>query len=145
MEQSEFVKKLAIERGRGNVAGRVLKDGKTVHVPDVLADPEYTNTYLSAQKIVGYRSTLGVPLLREGAPIGVILLMRRAAQPFTEKQIELVETFADQAVIAIENVRLFETEQQRTRELSETLEQQTATAEVFKRHFQLTDQGAASL
>ncbi|MGA9081331.1 MAG: GAF domain-containing protein, partial [Pseudolabrys sp.] len=107
-EQSEFVKTLPIDRGRANVAGRVLKDGKTVHVPDILADPEYTSAYLGAQKIIGHRATLGVPLLREGAPIGVILLMRRSAQPFTDKQIELVETFADQAVIAIENVRLFD-------------------------------------
>ncbi len=131
-EQSEFVKTLPIDRGRGNVAGRVLKDGKTVHVPDVLADPEYTSAYLSAQKIVGHRATLGVPLLREGAPIGVILLMRRSTQPFTDKQIELVETFADQAVIAIENVRLFDEVQARTRDLTESLQQQTATADVLK-------------
>ncbi len=131
-EQSEFVKTLPIDRGRGNVAGRVLKDGKTVHVHDVLADPEYTSAYLSAQKIVGHRATLGVPLLREGAPIGVILLMRRSAQPFTDKQIELVETFADLAVIAIENVRLFDEVQARTRDLTESLQQQTATADVLK-------------
>ena len=128
-EHSEYVKNLPIEPGRGTVAGRVLREGKTVHVPDVLADPEYT--FLDAQKIVGYRSTLGVPLLREGSPIGVILLMRRSAQPFSDNQIELVETFADQAVIAIENVRLFDEVQARTKELTAALEHQTATAEVL--------------
>ncbi|HEY3028971.1 MAG TPA: GAF domain-containing protein, partial [Bradyrhizobium sp.] len=127
-EQSEYVKKVRIVQGRGTVAGRVLQEGKTVHVPDVLTDPEYVA--LDAQKIAGHRATLGVPLLREGSPIGVVLLMRRAARAFTEKQIELVETFADQAVIAIENVRLFDEVQARTRELSESLEQQTATSEV---------------
>jgi GAF domain-containing protein len=129
-EQSEYVKKVRIVQGRGTVAGRVLQEGKTVHVPDVLTDPEYVA--LDAQKIAGHRATLGVPLLREGSPIGVVLLMRRAARAFTEKQIELVETFADQAVIAIENVRLFDEVQARTRELSESLEQQTATSEVLK-------------
>ena len=130
VEQSEYVKNVAIKPGRGTVAGRVLSEGKTVHVPDVLADPEYTQ--LDAQKVAGHRSTLGVPLLREGSPIGLILLMRRVAQPFTDKQIELVETFADQAVIAIENVRLFDEVQARTREFSESLEQQTATSEVLQ-------------
>jgi PAS domain S-box-containing protein len=129
-EQSEYVKNVPIKPGRGSVARRVLEEGKTVHVPDVLADPEYT--YLEAQKLVGFRSALGVPLLREGSPIGVVLVMRRSPQPFNQKQIELVETFADQAVIAIENVRLFDEVQTRTRELSESLEQQTATSEVLK-------------
>jgi GAF domain-containing protein len=129
-EQSEYVKKVPIVPGRGTVAGRVLQEGKTVHVPDVLADTEYA--VLNAQKVAGHRATLGVPLMREGSPIGVILVMRHVAQPFTDKQIELVETFADQAVIAIENARLFDEVQARTRELSESLEQQTATSEVLK-------------
>ena len=129
-EQSEYVKNVRIVPGRGTVAGRVLQEGKTVHVPDVLADTEYTVP--DAQKVAGHRATLGVPLMREGSPIGVILLMRRVAQPFSDKQIELVETFADQAVIAIENARLFDEVQARTRELSVSLEQQTATADVLK-------------
>src|SRR6516164_2918506 len=101
-----------------------------VHVPDVQADPEYT--YGRSEKTRSYRTVLGVPLLREGMPIGVIAVARKSVRPFTDKQIELVTTFADQAVIAIENVRLFEAEQQRTRELTESLGQQTATSEVLR-------------
>ena len=123
---------VAIEPGRATVAGRVLQEGKTVHVPDVLEDSEYAILSRKAQKIAGHRATLGVPLMREGSPIGVVLLMRRLPKPFTDKQIELVETFADQAVIAIENVRLFDEVQTRTHDLSESLKQQTATADVLK-------------
>ena len=96
----------------------------------MLADPEYHAT--GYQKIFGYRTNLGVPLMREGMTIGVFSLTRDKVNPFSEKQIELATTFADQAVIAIENVRLFEAEQQRTRELTESLEQQTATADVLR-------------
>jgi signal transduction protein with GAF and PtsI domain len=129
-EHSERIKSLPIVPGRGTVVARVLLEGHTVHVPDVLADSEYT--FFEAQKIVGFRTALGVPLLREGSPIGVLALMRCSVRPFTEKQIELVETFADQAVIAIENVRLFDEVQTRTRDLTESLQQQTATADVLK-------------
>jgi two-component system, NtrC family, sensor kinase len=128
-EHAEYLKNLPIDRGRGSVTGRVLLEGKTVQVPDVLADQEYA--YPEFQRRAGYRAILGIPLLREGIPIGVVLLMRRTARLFTDKQIELVTTFADQAVIAIENVRLFDEVQARTRELSEALEQQTATSKVL--------------
>jgi signal transduction histidine kinase len=119
-ELSEYLKSIPIEPGRGSVVGRVLMEGKTVHVSDVLADLEYT--YPEAQRRGGYRTMLSVPLLREGMPLGVVVLMRRTVQPFTDKQIELVSTFADQAVIAIENVRLFESVESRTHELAKSLE-----------------------
>jgi GAF domain-containing protein len=115
---------------RGSIIGRTVLERKPIQVADVLSDPEYS--FQDVQQKLGYRTVLGVPLLREGHPIGAIVLMRLTVQPFTDKQIELVTTFADQAVIAIENVRLFEAEQQRTRELSESLEQQTATSEILK-------------
>jgi signal transduction histidine kinase/putative methionine-R-sulfoxide reductase with GAF domain len=108
---------------RGSVTGRTILEGKVIHVPDVLQDPEYT--WRDAQKIGGYRAALGAPLLRGGTVGGVIFLARTRPQPFTQKQIELVTTFADQAVIAIENTRLLN-------ELRDSLQQQTATADVLK-------------
>ena len=116
--------------GRGSLTGRTALEGRAVHIPDVLADPEYALT--ERQKIGKYRAMLGVPLLRGGEVIGTINLLRIAVRPFTDKQIELVTTFADQAVIAIENVRLFEEVQARNRELTEALEQQAATAEILR-------------
>src|SRR5215813_8990536 len=129
-DYAEFIEHHPAGIDRGTVSGRVLLDRKIVHVPDVLADPEYT--YRTGQKIGGYRTILGVPLMREGTPIGVMAMNRLAVRPLTDKQIELVTTFADQAVIAIENVRLFDEVQARTLELSEALEQQTATSEVLQ-------------
>jgi signal transduction histidine kinase len=108
---------------RGSVTGRVALEGRPIHIPDVLADPEYQAT--ERQQVMGYRTLLGVPLLREGTTIGTFTLARDEVNPFTDKQIELVTTFADQAVIAIENARLLS-------ELRQSLQQQTATADVLK-------------
>jgi len=127
---SDYLLKHNVALDRGSLQGRVLLEKRTVHIPDCLADAEYD--WLEGQRILGQRSMLGVPLLRDGEIVGAITLMRRRVEPFTDKQIELVTTFADQAVIAIENVRLFEEVQARTRELGEALRQQTATADVLK-------------
>ncbi|MBV8897418.1 MAG: GAF domain-containing protein [Acidobacteriaceae bacterium] len=119
-----------LKADRGSTVGRVVLEGKSVHIIDAQADQSAEVVNRSAS--INVRTVLGVPLQREGKPIGVLLLQRTVVEPFTEKEIALAETFADQAVIAIENVRLFEAEQQRTRELSESLEQQTATSEVLR-------------
>jgi two-component system NtrC family sensor kinase len=116
----DFLRRNPFSADRGSVTGRAVLEGTTVHVPDVLDDPEYS--LYEGQKVGGYRTVLAVPLMREGTAIGVLVLARSAARPFTAQQIELVETFADQAAIAIENARLFEAEQQRTRELAKSLE-----------------------
>jgi GAF domain-containing protein len=99
-----------------------------IHAHDVLADPEFA--LLDAQKLDTFRTALGVPLLREGNPIGTLFLSRAAVDPFTQQQIDLVTTFANQAVIAIENVRLFDEVQARTRELSQSVEELRALGEV---------------
>jgi two-component system, NtrC family, sensor kinase len=117
----------------GSIFGRTLIEGRTVHVPDILADSRYKQSEAAhVAHVIGVRAGLGVPLMREGNLVGVLTVVRNEAQAFTQKQIELVETFADQAVIAIENVRLFDEVQARTRDLSESLQQQTATADVLK-------------
>jgi len=125
----KYFEPLEVPIDRGSITGRAALEAKVVHVPDLLADPAYT--WGEAQKIGGYRAALGVPLLREGSVIGVIFVGKVVAQAFTATQIDLVTNFADQAVIAIENVRLFEEVQARTAELQESLEYQTATSEVL--------------
>jgi two-component system, NtrC family, sensor kinase len=112
-------------------AGRAILRRAAVQIPDVLADPTYGR--LDLAQTVNYRSILAVPMLRDDDSIGAIAVPRAQVGLFPASQIVLLETFARQAVIAIENVRLFEAEQQRTRELSESLDQQTATSEVLKR------------
>jgi len=120
-EFMDHVKELPVEPGRGSASGRALLEGHMVHIPDALADPEYT--FDEGKRLGHFRTILGVPMLREGTPIGVLALTRVEVRPFTEKQIELVTTFADQAAIAIENVRLFEQVQERTKELSLSIEE----------------------
>src|SRR6516162_970508 len=117
---------------RATVGGRSVLDGRTVHIADIQTEADEFPTTSQNARRQGYRTILSVPLMREGVAIGAIVLRRSEARLFSERQIALLKTFADQAVIAIENVRLFEAEQQRTRELSESLEQQTATSEVLK-------------
>ena len=126
----QFMSQNTDPAGRGSIAGRTMALGKALQVQNILEDPIYE--FKQAAVAGGLRAMLGVPLLREGVPIGVIVLSRKNVRPFSEKQIELIETFADQAVIAIENVRLFDEVQARTRDLSEALQQQTATADVLK-------------
>jgi signal transduction histidine kinase len=114
-EYREWMKRQSIAIGRETLVGRTAFQGRTVHLPDVLADPEYA--WSESIKRGGFRTMLGVPLLREGVPIGVIAACRSTVQPFTDKQISLLTTFADQAVIAIENVRLFDEVQDKSRQL----------------------------
>ena len=114
----EVVEDQEVELSRSSGSGRALLEGKVVQIHDIEADTEYMH---EARGSGAFRTLLGVPMLREGVPVGVMTLMRKNVQPFTEKQIDLVSTFADQAAIAIENVRLFDAEQQRTRELARSL------------------------
>src|SRR5262245_47749823 len=128
-ELKEFVERHPVQPGRQSAAARTALERRIVHIEDVQADPEYTFGVLNVDP---HGTVLGVPMLRGDELVGVIVLPRREVRPFTAKQIELVTTFADQALIAIENVRLFDEVQARTREATEALERQTATSEVLQ-------------
>ena len=119
----DYVKDIPVEPGRDTGTGRALLEGKVIHIPDVLADPDFT--WKEGQRLGGFRTVLGVPMLREGVAVGVLALTRSAVRPFSDEQIALVENFAAQAVIAIENTRLLN-------ELRQSLEQQTATSQVLQ-------------
>jgi GAF domain-containing protein len=129
-EFARIYREIPVRAERRTITGRTLLEGRIVHVDDVLADPEYD---FEGQQLSGNpRTFLGVPLLREGTPIGALTLTRSVVRPFTEKQIELITTFADQAVIAIENVRLFDEVQAKTRDLSEALTYQTGSSNILR-------------
>jgi two-component system, NtrC family, sensor kinase len=123
----DFVREIPVRPNRGSVIGRTLLEGATVHIHDASSDPDYT--FAEAQRLGDFRTMLGVPMMREGATVGVFVLTRSEVRPFSDKQIELAATFADQAAIAIENVRLFDEVQQRTRELSRSLDDLRAAQE----------------
>jgi two-component system, NtrC family, sensor kinase len=129
-EFMDYVRDIPVALDRGSASGRALLAGDVVHITDVLADPDYT--FNEAQRLSGLRTCLGVPVLREGVPIGVLSLTRSEVRPFSDKQIELVKTFADQAAIAMENARLFEEVQAKTRDLEEALRYQTGSANILK-------------
>ena len=127
-EVERFATENPLRPDRGSATGRAALEGRPIHIPDVLADPEYRAT--GHQGLAGYRTNLAVPLLREGTTIGTFVLTRAEMNPFTDKQIELVTTFADQAMIAIENARLLTSCAQRTDELSRSVEEQRALGDV---------------
>src|SRR5499426_3094563 len=127
-ERSEAAKQNPAPKGRQSATGRAVLERRVVHIHDVLDDPEYT---WAGRQTAGVRTILAVPMLREDIVVGVIGCAHHEVRPFTAKQIELLQTFADQAVIAIENRRLFEAEQASKRELQESLEYQTATSDVL--------------
>jgi GAF domain-containing protein/anti-sigma regulatory factor (Ser/Thr protein kinase) len=129
-DYQEFLAQVPFQLGRGSLVGRTALENTIVHMPDAEADPEFT--FVRPANMRPSRTLLGVPLLREGTLIGVMSLARSVVKPFNAKQVELATTFADQAVIAIENVRLFNEVQARNRELGEALEQQTATSEILR-------------
>src|SRR5262249_45507718 len=128
-ELIEFLDRNPITPGRYTVAARAALERRTIHVPDILADPDFT---FGAAQLETVRTVLGVPMLRGDDLLGVFTIRNSKVQPFTDRQIELVTTFADQAVIAIENVRLLQELQNRNRDLTESLEQQTATSEILR-------------
>jgi GAF domain-containing protein len=128
-EYQEYAKQHPIAPGRGTLVARTALEVAPVHIPDILADLEYT--WHEGQRLAGFRAALGIPLLREGICVGVMAMTRAEPRPFTGRQIELVTTFADQAVIAIENARLFDEVQARTKETQESLEYQMAISEVL--------------
>jgi signal transduction histidine kinase len=128
-EFMDYVRDIPVALDRGSASGRALLASDVVHIADVLTDPEYT--FNEAQRLSGLRTCLGVPVLREGVPVGVISLTRSEVRPFSDKQIELVKTFADQAAIAIENSRLFDEVQAKTRDLEEALRYQTGSSNIL--------------
>ena len=136
-EYAAFQRGRLLTASRGTLAGRTAIEGQVIHIHDIASDPEYTD--LQSATLGQFRTALGVPLLREGVVVGVITLRRQRVQPYTERQIELVRTFADQAVIALKNARLLKELQQRTAELAarnsefgERIEHQSATIDVLK-------------
>jgi GAF domain-containing protein len=129
-EHEAYVRAHPMAAGGHSATARVARDRRAVHIPDVLADPDYTAS--ENQPLGDYRTILGAPLLRDGEPIGAFIMTREVVRPFNQRQIDLLQTFADQAVIAIENARLFDEVQAKTRDLEEALQQQTATANVLK-------------
>jgi len=137
-EQKAYMKLHPWRPDRSSVGGRAVLQREAVHVEDVKADPELN--LMSGQSFENVRTILGVPLIRDGKPIGALIMTRRVVRPFADKHIELATTFADQAVIAIENARLLNELRQRTDDLSEALAQQTATSEVIENHLKLARQ-----
>ena len=119
-EFTKFIQNLPVEPVRGTATGRALLEGKVIHISDVQTDLEYK--WMEAQRLGGYRTVLGVPMLRDNVTIGVLTLSRAEVRPFTDKEIELVTTFADQAAIAIENTRLFDEIQDKNRQLQQASE-----------------------